>query len=31
MGGVIAFILFIGLYTGIALGLYFGFRSINLI
>ena len=31
MGGVIAFILFIGIYTGLALGIYFGFRSINLI
>lgn len=31
MGGVFAFVLFIGIYTGIALGLYFGFRSINLI
>lgn len=31
IGGVIAFLLIIGLYTGIALGIYLGFRSINLI
>lgn len=31
MGGVIAFALIIGLYTGIALGLYLGFRAIKLI
>ncbi|BAU67046.1 hypothetical protein STA3757_44540 [Stanieria sp. NIES-3757] len=31
MGGVISFALIIGLYTGIALGLYFGFRAIKLI
>lgn len=31
VGAVISFLLIIGLYTGIALGLYFGFRSINLI
>lgn len=31
IGGVVAFLLIIGVYTGIALGVYFGFRSINLI
>jgi hypothetical protein len=31
MSGVIAFCLFIGLYTGIALGLYFGLRSFKII
>jgi hypothetical protein len=31
MSGVIPFMLIIGIYTGIALGLYFGFRKINLI
>lgn len=31
MGGVIAFLLIIGLYTGIALGLYFGLRTFKII
>ena len=31
MGGAIAFILIIGLYTGIALGLYFSLRKFKII
>lgn len=31
MGGVIAFLLVMGLYTGIALGLYFGLRKFKII
>lgn len=31
MGGVIAFMLIIGLYTGIALGLYFGLKQFKII
>ncbi|MGD1919983.1 MAG: cytochrome b6-f complex subunit PetL [Pleurocapsa sp.] len=31
MGGVVAFLLIIGLYTGIALGLYFGLRKFKII
>ena len=31
MGGIIAFVLIIGLYTGIALGLYFGLRKFKII
>ena len=31
MGAVVAFVLFMGIYTGIALGIYLGFRSIKLI
>ncbi|ELS01843.1 hypothetical protein Xen7305DRAFT_00015500 [Xenococcus sp. PCC 7305] len=31
MGGVIAFVAIIGGFTGLALGLYFGFRAIKLI
>ena len=31
MGGAIAFLLIMGLYTGIALGLYFGLRKFNII
>lgn len=31
MGGVILFVLIIGIYTGIALGLYLGLRSANII
>ena len=31
MSGVIAYVLFMGIYTGIALGLYFGLRSANII
>ena len=31
MGGVILFVLIIGLYTAIALGLYFGLRAAKII
>ena len=31
MSGVISFVAIIGVYTGLALGLYFGFRAIKLI
>lgn len=31
MGGVIAYLLIMGLYTGIALGLYFGLRRFKII
>lgn len=31
MGGVISFMLIIGLYTGIALGLYFGLKKFKII
>lgn len=31
MGGAIAFLLIIGLYTGIALGLFFGLRKFDII
>ena len=31
MGGAVAFILIIGLYTGIALGLYFGLSKFKII
>ena len=31
MGGVVAFLLVIGLYTGIALGLYFGLSKFKII
>jgi|GEM_PF-3406534 len=31
MGGVVSFLLIIGLYTGIALGLYFGLSKFKII
>ena len=31
MGGVVSFVVIIGAYTALALGLYFGFRAIKLI
>lgn len=31
MGGVVAFVMFYGVMLGLALGLYFGFKTVKLI